>query len=64
MACPTWAEVQRMDPLELQAINIIKGEANGDTFEWDHEWIDDEGFKRSGRWKSAIDKDSGKVVDE
>lgn len=65
LASPTWAEVQEMEELVLVAINIVKGQANGDEFIWDHVEEDDDGVVRMGIWKSTLDdrakKNSGRV---
>lgn len=54
IACPTWAECQTMSQLELEAINIVKGETQGDTFNWKYQ--DPETGAEIGMWQSAIDK--------
>jgi len=55
VACPTWTEVQAMDPIERAAFNIVKGEVNGDNFLWDHEWYDNDGIPQKGGWKSQLE---------
>ena len=44
-----------MDPIELAAMNIIKGEMQGDQFLWEVEWYDREGKPQKGGWKSAVE---------
>jgi hypothetical protein len=44
-----------MDPIERAAINIVKGEMNGDKFLFDAEWYDKDGRPQRGGWKSALD---------
>jgi hypothetical protein len=46
-----------MSPLELDAINIVKGEVNGDKFLWDKIWVDPEtGQQIQGVWQSMVEK--------
>jgi hypothetical protein len=43
--------------MEVDAFNIIKGEANGDKFLWDHPWVDPEtGVQVTGVWQSMLEK--------
>lgn len=66
LASPTWAEVLEMEELVLVAINIVKGQANGDEFIWEHVETDEDGVVRMGIWKSTLDerkkKNSGRVT--
>lgn len=54
LASPTWAECQAMDPIERAAMNIVKGEMQGDEYLWDAEWFDASGKPQTGGWKSVI----------
>lgn len=56
VACPTWREVQTMDPVELEAMNIVRGEMNNDEFIWDYEYWDEDGKPHTGAWLSWIKK--------
>jgi hypothetical protein len=49
-----------MSQLELDAFNIVKGEMNGDKYEWDAEWHDSTGKPHTGAWRSFLD-DKGKA---
>lgn len=54
-------------PLEiLEAINIVKGELNGDKYLWDHKATDPQTGKTvQGLWKSLYEKWTGtKLKDE
>lgn len=48
-------------------MNIVKGEQQGDTYVWDHEFWDNDGNVHYGKWKSAIDRENkendGAIVD-
>jgi len=58
IAQPTWAEVQFLDSLVLEAINIVKGEMNGDKFLWEKEYRDPKtGITMIGVWKSVLDEE-------
>lgn len=65
VACPTWAEVNEM-PLEfLEALNIVKGELNGDKYLWDHKATDPKtGKVAHGIWKSLYEKWTGHKIDD
>lgn len=63
---PSWAEVQNISPLELEAIAIIKGESQGDEYLWDRTYFEpragekDEdgqplGAEVTGGWRSRIE---------
>ena len=56
VAQPTWREVQTLDPETLEALNVVKGEMNGDEFLWDYEYWDEEGRLHTGAWKSWAEK--------
>ena len=58
LAAPTWAEVQTMDDETLVAMNIIKGQMNGDEFIWDHEVVSEDGSVSYGAWKSTLDQEA------
>lgn len=63
IAMPTWSECQRMSQLELDALNVVKGEANGDKFLWDTEYYDAEhDITVTGVWRSTVEdkKDGGR----
>lgn len=53
-----------MDPVYRDAINVIRGEMNGDTFVWDHEYWDDDGRPVVGAFQSFIEKQSGGITPE
>jgi hypothetical protein len=68
LAQPTWGELQYMDETTIAAINIVKGEMNGDTFMWSYEDIDEDGVVTLGIWKSTLDaikkKNGGKILEQ
>lgn len=65
---PTWSELQWLDEVTISAINIVKGEMNGDKFIWDYEEEDEDGVVSRGIWKSTLDdrkkKNSGRILEE
>lgn len=52
-----------MDQIERDAINIVRGEQNGDTFVWQGEWEDEKGVWHIGGWASDLKK-RGLIEDE
>lgn len=65
---PSWTELQWLDEITISAINIVKGEMNGDEFLWDHEEEDEEGVISKGIWKSTLDarkkRNSGRILEQ
>lgn len=53
-------------PLEfLEALNIVKGELNGDKYLWDHKATDPKtGKVAHGIWKSLYEKWTGHKIDD
>jgi hypothetical protein len=44
-----------MSQVEVDALNIVRGEANGDSYLWDAVWHDASGTRRVGAWKSSLE---------
>ena len=65
IVCPTWAEVQRLAPEELEAVNIVKGEMNGDEFLWEQTYFDKIAQRNiKGCWKSSLDEKRSTRVEQ
>jgi len=52
-----------LSEVEVEAMNIIRGEMSGDKFLWTFEWFTPEGEPQVGCWKSYAE-DKGFIAKE